>query len=877
MRRFALLASLSLPALVVLACGGGEVENGGTPAGSAGASGAAGSGGAAGGAGVLTCAPDDCFERGDDKGHADPAGAKAAKQARAGRITDASLLKQPVDARQRVNLGDFILINGKVAATIEDKGLSDGYSRFGGELLTVDRVGDDGKPLGLSLFGETLTALSTEMIDPTSVSVLNDGADGKDAVVRVQGVLKPIPFLGSLQALFPDKFGVPAALDFMLGPDAESIKLRLHVANTGDADLDATNLEMHGFFHSARSQLFTNEFGFGPPKGKVAWVGYENDSMSFAWRSLEGPLEFSLEISGFQYFIGAGFVVPKGAKKSVDYVEIVPGGADIDALRAAVARVDQDETLKPVAGKVLDAAQQPVGGAYVHAVDAAGKEITRTRSKADGSYTLHLAPGDAKLVPSKLGFPPHPGQTATIGEGQDLVFPPHGTLKLRARDAATKEAMPARMQVIPKVLPDAPAPARGEEWPANGRLHQEFAVSGDATLVVPPGEHRVIVSHGYEWELSDQTVTVDAGATKEITVDLAHSVDTSGVMCADFHIHSFFSADSNDPVVDKVKGAIADGLDIPVSSEHEWVVDFQPVIKELGLETWAFGVPSEELTTFTWGHFGVLPLRPKKTRVNMGAIDWVGNDPEKVFGMTHADDDKPIVIVNHPSGSGFGAYFSAAKLDRDTGVGDPKLWSDDFEAIEVFNDSDLDSNRKASLADWFALLEKGRKVWAVGSSDSHHLRSSPVGYPRTCIQFGHDDPTKLTPEAVRDGVAVGNATVSGGLYMTVKGPGGEGPGGTVKATGGKATFKIEVQSASWITADALEVIVNGKTVDTKPLVEAQPPAVGKPHVFTVDVTVELDAARPRNWALFHARGKGDLAPLHPGRRPFAVSNPIFLE
>ena len=36
----------------------------------------------------------------------------------------------------------------KLAVTIEDKGLSDGYARFGGEILAVDRVGDDGKPMG---------------------------------------------------------------------------------------------------------------------------------------------------------------------------------------------------------------------------------------------------------------------------------------------------------------------------------------------------------------------------------------------------------------------------------------------------------------------------------------------------------------------------------------------------------------------------------------------------------------------------------------------------------------------------------------------------------------------------------------------------------
>jgi hypothetical protein len=188
-------------------------------------------------------------------------------------------------------------------------------------------------------------------------------------------------------------------------------------------------------------------------------------------------------------------------------------------------------------------------------------------------------------------------------------------------------------------------------------------VSGETTLPVPPGEHRVLVSRGYEYELIDQTVSVQAGATSDIDALVEHSVDTSGVLCADFHIHSHFSADSSDPVLRKVKSALADGLDIPVSSEHEWIVDFQPVIESLGASDWAYGVPSEELTTFTWGHFGVVPLEIRPDDVNNGAIDWVGKEPTEVFSMVRAREEKPFLIVNHPLSSGFGGYFTIANFD----------------------------------------------------------------------------------------------------------------------------------------------------------------------------------------------------------------------
>jgi hypothetical protein len=422
--------------------------------------------------------------------------------------------------------------------------------------------------------------------------------------------------------------------------------------------------------------------------------------------------------------------------------------------------------------------------------------------------------------------------------------------------------------VIP-AAPLAPAPAAfGLREEQRGRLWQDFAIGGTSRLPVPPGEHRVIVSRGYEYELVDTPVSAAAGATARVDARLTRSVDTAGVMCADFHIHSFFSVDSADPVDDKVKGAVVDGLEIPVSSEHEWIVDFQPVIARLGLARWAFGLPSEELTTFTWGHFGVVPLYPKEDQPNNGAIDWVGKKPPAFFHEIAGLPEKPVFIINHPSGAGFSAYFGAAGLDRVRASGDPELWSDEFGAIEVFNQSSLDDNRDASVADWFALLDAGKTYWAVGSSDSHDHRRSFVGYPRTCLRFGHDDPAKLSPETVRDVLRSGAATISGGLHLTVEGPGGVGPGGTASA----GAFKVVVGAPSWLSATELEVIVDGASVQTLPLAPAGA-GPGKRYEVTVDVAPLQ--SKPRHWVVFHARGPGDLSPLHPEMKPFAVSNPIF--
>ncbi len=220
-----------------------------------------------------------------------------------------------------------------------------------------------------------------------------------------------------------------------------------------------------------------------------------------------------------------------------------------------------------------------------------------------------------------------------------------------------------------------------------------------------------------------------------------------------------------------------------------------------------------------------------------------------------------------------GTNFELGGYSRETGVGSKALWSEAFDAVEVFNDSDFEANRDGSVADWFSLLNAGKMRTGVGSSDSHHLSTNPVGYPRTCLQFGHDDPKRLRPNTVRDVLHAGTAIVSGGLSMKVQGPGGVLPGGT--ATAGQ--YKVVVASPGWLAASSLEVIVDGVTTQTIALEPAAGATAGpgKRHELTVDVTAAQSRPAGRHWVVFHAKGDGDLAPLHPGRKPFAASNPIF--
>ncbi len=806
---------------------------------------------------------------------------RAMKQARAGRVDDAAQIVQRPDPRQQIRLGDYLIINDKIAAYVEAPGVSDGYYELGGEIIALDRVGDDGRPLGRSTFGETMLMLSGQGLKPEKITIMNDGTDGKAAVLRVSGVLADIPFLtaGVLQALFHEQYDIPAAIDYILEPGSEVLKLRLTLLNPNAGALDMKPYRNVGFFQLSRQQMFAARTGYDTPSGAgLDYIAFDGGDVAFAMRTPGEKLKFYAEISGFVYANVPGFQLDGCATKTMDWAEYAVGGPGIDGALAAQRRSDNQGTdpWRAVSGRVL-VGNEAVPGALVHARTNAGEYLSRVAADDQGRFTIHVPPGaDVELTATGKGRPL--ATTVKLAADQamaDVRFPQSGVIEVTARDEDSGAALPVRVQVIPSKKPDGVPPSFGAPDEVRGRLHQDFAVTGKAQLVVTPGTHRVIVSRGFEWEIADKMVEVAEGQTVNVDATLRHSVDSTGVMCADFHIHSHFSADSSDDVEYKVKGAIADGLEIPVSSEHEWIIDFQPIIQKLGLTKWAYGFPSEEFTTFTWGHFGIIPIRPRPEKVNNGAIQWIGRKPPEVFHDIAQLPEQPVLIINHPSGGGFGAYFSSVHFTRASATGDSEMWSEEFGAIEVFNGSDLESNRGASVADWFSMLNAGKVRWAVGNSDSHSLRTSAVGYPRTCFRFGHDDPEKLSAEVVRDELARGNATVSGGLLIDVVGPGGERPGQTIESAPAKVGFDIVVQAPSWLEAKQLEAIVDGETVDTRPLQAV----VTKTGAHRYEAHVEVSApknAKPTHWVVFHANDPGaNLGPVLPANAPFAVSNPIF--
>lgn len=833
----------------------------------------------------VTCDVEVVLATGDAEGHADPLGASAG-EARAGRAEAGDLPAWP-SGLATWEAGDFILANDHVAMVIEDAGPSDLYDPYGGKPVGVARV-EGAAMVDPMDFGELFLLSGRMTVMADSVTVLNDGSDGAAAVVRAQGAMTPVPFFASITAgFFPQDFSrFEVAIDYVLEPDSDHVDI-YYVYGSEVAAAIRVSQTMHGFMYTPRSSTWSSTTGFGTDGETVPFVAFiDEQTTSLGYLPREGEVFApGINQSGFKSKFTGAFVIEACAETRIHHARLLVAGPGLDGMVQALARLD-DVALAELTGVVRDASGAPVEGVRVHATGLDGSHLTRAMSGADGGYRLHV-PADTAVEltawrrgDSVVG----PVTVAADAATADLELGAGGWVNVSTTELGGG-AVPARIQVRPagtSELPSVPSNF-GEPGTVSGRLHVEYPVDGQARLRVPTGEWEVIVSRGYEYELHSEVVTITDGAEIDVTAVLEHVVMTPDVQCADFHIHTHRSNDSGDDAGLKLRSAAADGLDIPARSEHEFVEPWDAQVVAMGLGGFMFGMSSLEMTTFQeYGHFGVIPIEPS-AGANGGAPQWqtyptvAAPDtplervlPPALFQAVRMRPESPRIIINHPRG---GNYFDAAGYDPATGTAsNPEMWDEEFRLVEFFNSHDWRDQIDRLVVDWLGFLNHGRRVFAVGSSDSHSINGSPVGYPRTCIELGTDDPRAIDGPMVRDAMYEGHATISGGIYVDTN-VGEAGPGDDATGLGATAMVHIRVQAASWVDVDAFDIVVDGAIVTTE--ITAADADLDNPTI-RYEADLEVDVAEAGTYVIVAAYGDGTLDPVQRGRTPFGVTNPIFL-
>lgn len=803
-----------------------------------------------------------------------------AGEARAGRIT--SEADVPTGVKNQAEVGDFMLRNSKVLFVIEDMGSSDGYNPFGGEIVHADLVGTDGEPLGLNNFGESFHGLAARLLDPTSVSVIADGSDGTEAIVRVVGEVVNMPLLDvGFGIIFFVSDGVTYSADYVLGPDAEFLEVRFNVRNPLDQRA-YPNLHIVGTIQGDGLVEWTPESGFDKSgmSGEHLLYGHVGEEIGYAWMNPDGT---TLQ----QVIVESGMLVAERGEdldmepcdeQVLGMVRLVVAGGGAESLLGAARRVQGEAEPDATTFELSVEGGGDASLARVHVTDPSGTYLTSVIADGEGVWSAGLVHGDYLATAVLDGHPPARDVAFTVpapGSSVDIAIPQAGTVAYSAVDG-DGAAVPVKLVVFADDPPD-PLPASfGEKEYPGGASTYVFDVTGSGSFTLPPGGYSVTASRGFEYEIDTRSFSVTAGSETTVDLTLGHVVDSTGMLCGDFHVHSYLSPDSWDDRGEKVRAAIAEGVEILASTDHEWVADYAPDVEAEGLQALIYGLSGEELTTFAYGHFNVYPQTVMDDEPNDGAIVWYYRDAPDIFAEVRTDPIDPVLQINHPRSESFQGYFTHLGLDPAEGtIRRSENWTTDFDAVEVFNSDDIENEWEVVL-DYFGLLNMGLKLAATGTSDTHDYVGDEIGYARTCLIVGHDAPADLSHEAVRDTVKAQKAVVSGGILVTVEGPSGELPGDVIDASGGTADIHVVVQAPLWIDADELRVFVDGAETHTITL-DSTTEDPTNPVVRYDDTITVSTADGADGWVLCAAQGEEEMDPVAVGRRPFGMTNPLYLD
>ncbi len=755
-------------------------------------------------------------------------------------------------------IGDFVLSNGLILAVVTHDTSRSGFAASPGNLVDVVPMPD-----GEDHLNEVFLYLDDDFPRQAryeKVEIVSTGGGPREARIRASGVDNGDP-------------RIRVQTDYVLRPGQHWLTLESHFTTTSSAPIK--RYEIGDAIQWGRTEHMAPGFGFALPGRRVHvdWLAGIGRETSYALVP-DGAQQFDT-FSGSVWSDPIGQTVELVPKKTLSYVRhLVVGRGDTASLAQAIATLRSDPTGKLTGRIVHDG--EPVRDARVWVLEAESEQIAGlARVDRNGWYTLQLRAGKYRLRVEAPGRTPiRHGDAVTLAHNETRVINvPMGAEGRVAWRIQGDDGRAPAVRITIAGLDDTPTPRLGPLFRADGAENHVLSIRGAGEVPLPEGRYRVIATRGPEFEAVTQEVQVRAGERTEVTGKLIHSVKTPGLISADLHQHAAPSFDSGVSLADRALSNAAEGVEVLVSTEHNVLVDYRPVIAAAGLGRVVTSIVGVEATTHSVGHFNAFPLQVQASRPRGGMIDPEGWTPRQIFDFVRGLGRPGIdvfVQANHPR-SGKTGYFDMMKYDATKNVATDPRFATDFDGIEVVTFG-VEKETQRALEDWFSLLRGGHRITATGTSDSHTISLRPVGWPRTYVCAQSDDPTQLDVAAFTRALKSGCATVSAGPVVTMRA--GEVPmGGLLKAEQGQFEVQVSVHAAGWIGTDRLVLYLDGAPSATVPLSGGQPLRYQGAHQFRCSrdcfVVAWVDSAT-------------DFGPVHAQRativpRPVALTNPIYVD
>ncbi len=447
-----------------------------------------------------------------------------------------------------------------------------------------------------------------------------------------------------------------------------------------------------------------------------------------------------------------------------------------------------------------------------------------------------------------------------------------GTIHFQIVDSGTGQLVPARLTILKK----------GEPFNHDVDSYLQLAcrdntiytASGTGSFEMVPGNYEFWFGRGMEYGVDVQQVNVKAGQQQFIKAQLKRELDTKGLVCGDMHLHTLTNSGHGDASLEeRVISCAAEGLEWAVATDHNFLTDYRPYLKAIGLYGKMATTISNEVSTGL-GHYNTYPLKE-----NTKVADYTLETGQELFDHLRSNSDNPIVVqINHPRWSGTD-FFNINELDPFFGTIDGNKWSWNFDAIEVLNENyqlgwiAAPNNKSSVKRDWFNFLNQNRRICGVGNSDSHTVTSSIAGVPRNYIASSTDLITEIDEQELSDNVKAGKVSVACGLLTSITANGNFGPGSTVQPDHNGVRLQLKVQAASWISCHKAELIRNGVVVKTIDIPEST-------NAVRLDTEITVSPEKD-SWYLLIAYGNKPMFPMVGTRdkpvMPLGFTNPVWVD
>ncbi len=322
-------------------------------------------------------------------------------------------------------------------------------------------------------------------------------------------------------------------------------------------------------------------------------------------------------------------------------------------------------------------------------------------------------------------FPAVCEEALVVGLGDEnsclIQNPAEGKVKVKIIDSKG-EFVPGKVAFIglsptktPYFSPGDPIES-GREWETfkNSCYPQEEGKE----VRLPVGTYLVYASRGPEYSMDKKVVEILKNEKQELTFVIDRVLKTPNLIAVDPHLHTNKS-DGRVGIAERIKSVVAEGVDVAVATDHNYITDYIPTLKRLGLNKYLAVIHGNEVSTRGVIHYNAYPLTYKPEEENNGAIHLVAEEPSPLFRASRKKDPEAILQVNHPryeSRSDIG-YFDNYKIDPESAAFALENFDISFDVLEILNEPYLHPTNSVAIQDWLNLLNRGYYFPLMASSD----------------------------------------------------------------------------------------------------------------------------------------------------------------